>query len=237
MKRVIKALDARVMPLTLFFRDDDAGWSMDGLDAMLGRFAEADCPVDLAVIPAVLSEKTALHLNDWRLQHAGIGLHQHGYAHINYEPSGARKCEFGSARPIERQCADIMIGRERLLNMLGESDAIFTPPWNRCSQETVSRLGAIGFCGFSVDHAVEHSGDSLTMIPIAFDWDRMRREARLENALADTLAVAEGRAGIMLHHATLEAEDLDRLTDFLCLATAHAAVCIRPMRYFLESVQ
>jgi predicted deacetylase len=237
MKRVIKALDARVTPLTLFFRDDDAGWSMDALDVMLGRFAEANCPVDLAVIPAVLSEETARHLSDWRTQHAWIGLHQHGYAHINYEPPGARKCEFGSARPIERQCADIMIGRERLRNMLGESDAIFTPPWNRCSRETVSRLGAIGFRGFSADHVVEHAGDYLAMIPIAFDWDRMRREARLETALADMLAMAEDRAGIMLHHATLEADDLDQLADFIGLVATHPALHIQPMRHFLESGQ
>lgn len=237
MNRVIKALDARATPLTLFFRDDDAGWSMDALDAMLGRFAEADCPVDLAVIPAVLGEETARHLNHWRAQHLGIGMHQHGYAHINYEPPNARKCEFGSARPLERQCADIMIGRERLLQMLGESDAIFTPPWNRCSQETVSRLGAIGFSGFSSDYAVEHAGGRLTMIPIGFDWDRMRREARLETALAHMLAAAEGSAGIMLHHATLAADDLDRLTDFLSLVRTHPTICIRPMRHFLESGQ
>jgi len=43
------ALDARDSPVTLFFRDDDAGWRTDRLRALLDLFAEFALPVDLAV--------------------------------------------------------------------------------------------------------------------------------------------------------------------------------------------
>ena len=35
MKELTQALDRREEPLTLFFRDDDAGWDMPALDALL----------------------------------------------------------------------------------------------------------------------------------------------------------------------------------------------------------
>ena len=38
MQRLTAALDRRVSPLTLFFRDDDAGWGADALDSMLRIF-------------------------------------------------------------------------------------------------------------------------------------------------------------------------------------------------------
>jgi hypothetical protein len=234
MNRIKQALDARKTPLDIFFRDDDAGWSMAALDAMLQQFAEAGCPVDLAVIPAVLSNATARHVTDWRNRHPVIGLHQHGYAHVNYEADGARKCEFGSARPIERQCADIMIGRERLQEMIGPTDPIFTPPWNRCLPETVARMRAIGFRGFSADYVIDQGSDLPTMIPITFDWDRMRRGGELEARLAAALDEPAQQLGIMLHHATLALDQLHELRCFLNLITAHPAVSIRPMRHFLE---
>lgn len=236
MREVFTVLDQRRTPVDIFFRDDDAGWHMPALDALLGCFADAGCPVDLAVIPAVLDAATAEDLLRWRNRHDGIGLHQHGYAHINYEPATSRKCEFGSVRPIERQCADIMIGRERLAAMLGTTDPIFTPPWNRCEAATVARLPAFGFQGYSADHAVAGC-DEITMVPVAFDWDRARREGGLAAALARAIGESQNRLGIMLHHATLGDDDLLPLAGLIRLLVSHPAVNLRPMRMFLECSQ
>lgn len=234
MKRLDSALSARTSPIDMFFRDDDAGWHMDALDAMLDCFAAATCPVDLAVIPAVLDDQAARRLQHWQAQHQGVGCHQHGYAHVNYEAATARKCEFGPARPVERQCADILIGRERLADMIGVVDPIFTPPWNRCVPETVARMRDIGFRGYSADHAVTGAADAISMIPVSLDWDRVRREDRLFDALADACAAPHIRVGIMLHHATLGADDRALLSDVLALVSDHPAVRLRSMRYFLE---
>jgi hypothetical protein len=231
MKRVVFALDQRTSPLDLFFRDDDAGWATVALGAMVDVFGVHDCPVDLAVIPAVLDDPTARQLNRWRHSNARIGLHQHGYAHLNHEPASARKCEFGAARPIDRQCADIMIGRDRMAGMLGETDAIFTPPWNRCSRETIARLGDMGFAMFSSD--CEDRVDALAVLPITLDWDRARREDRLEIALAQQIRHAAGPVGIMLHHATLDATARVTLGEVLGLLKAHQNVRMHRMHHWI----
>ena len=232
MQRLIATLDRRNSPLTLFFRDDDAGWGADALDAMLRVFERHACPVDLAVIPAALTNENADHLNTWQLRHQPVGLHQHGYAHQNHEPEGSRKCEFGSARPVERQCADIMMGRERLASMLERVDPIFTPPWNRCLPETVARLTQIGFAVYSADHLVE--GDGPAMLPVDLDWERALREHNLVEALAALLSTPKPHTGIMLHHAVMQAKGLDLLDQLLAVISQHPNIACVPMRQLLE---
>lgn len=232
MNQLATALDQRSAPLDIFFRDDDAGWAMPELGAMLDLFGRYECPVDLAVIPAALDHRDADQLNQWRDDHPRIGLHQHGYAHVNYEPAAARKCEFGRARPVDRQCADIMIGRDRMAGMLGPTDAIFTPPWNRCTPSLLTRLGMLGFAIFS-NNDVTIACDGLASLPITFDWDRARREDRLEAELAKQLADASGPVGIMLHHATLDDPARATLADTLDLLAGHDKIVLRSMRHWM----
>ncbi len=232
MQRLIATLDRRDSPLTLFFRDDDAGWGADALDAMLCVFERHACPVDLAVIPAALTNENADHLNTWQLRHQRVGLHQHGYAHQNHEPQGARKCEFGSARPVERQCADIMMGRERLASMLNTVDPVFTPPWNRCLPDTVARLSQIGFAAYSSDQVVD--GDGPAMLPINLDWERALREQNLVEMFAALLSTPNPQAGIMLHHAVMEPHGLALLDQLLGIIRHHPKIICVPMRELLE---
>lgn len=235
MKELTQALDRREEPLTLFFRDDDAGWDMPALDALLEILAEADCPIDLAAIPGGLDQPSANRLDTWRKVHPGIGIHQHGFTHIDHEPEGRRKCEFGPARPVEAQCRDIAEGREMLAALLGETDPIFTPPWNRCESETVSRLASLGFAAFSSDRIVAGTAE-LAQIPVAFDWDRQRREGRLEPALAEALAAASAPFGVMFHHATLDMCELARIREFLAVLSVHQSVRCVSMRSLIPEV-
>jgi hypothetical protein len=228
------ALDQRAEPLTLFFRDDDAGWDMPRLDALLGIFAEQDCPIDLAVIPAALTEDLASALNQWRRRHIGIRLHQHGYAHFNHEPEGARKCEFGTSRPLERQCADILIGRERLSAMLGTVDPIFTPPWNRCQPETIARLAALGFKAFSDDGKAEQAANGLAHVPVDLDWDRARNSGQQLHALETLIASSRITAGIMLHHATMSSAALAELSQVIGHIRPHPGLHLVNLRDLLE---
>lgn len=235
MKAVAQALDRRKEPLTLFFRDDDAGWDMAALDALLDIFAESHCPIDLAAIPGVLDSASAHRLDTWRKTHPGIGIHQHGFAHVDHEPAGARKCEFGPARPVEAQIRDIAEGRERLADLLGETDPIFTPPWNRCEPETIDRLGSLGFAAYSGDR-IAAGAPGLGQIPVAFDWDRQRREGSLETALAEALAAASTPFGVMFHHATLNCADREYVREFLELLSVHEAVRCVSMRSLIPEV-
>src|SRR3954469_20118717 len=100
-------LDARNEPVTFFFRDDDAGWADKRLFELLDLFEERRLPLDLAAIPRAMNEPLADAL---RSRHAGaagrVGLHQHGFVHVNHEPEG-RKQEFGPARSAAEQRDDI----------------------------------------------------------------------------------------------------------------------------------
>lgn len=236
MQRLTQLLDQRKTPLRLFFRDDDAGWAQDRLDALLSVFANCEAPIDLAVIPAALTTDGAAHLQGWRTRHPCVALHQHGYAHLNHEPDGARKCEFGPSRPLDRQCADIAMGRDRLHAMLANLDPIFTPPWNRCVPGLVARLPRLGFAAFSDDGKASTLGTRLVHLPVALDWDRQRHAKHLEAALGDLLTSPESTAGIMLHHATMDTDDLAQLKPFLDVVRSHDNVELVSMQDLMEPV-
>src|SRR5262249_39767558 len=150
---IARALDARAIPLSLFFRDDEAGWADDRLLRLPPLFAETGPPLDIALIPATISPqppldppvipatiptKLAAQLAPRARVSGLVGLHQHGFAHANHE-QGIPRSEFGSARPLAAQRDDIENGRQRLLAYFGNQlDPLFTPPSNRSSSSTAS---------------------------------------------------------------------------------------------------
>ncbi len=233
MKEIATALAARAQPLDIFFRNDDAGWSQDALDPLLDLFAERAMPIDLAVIPAALEDKTAKRLTQWCHDHPGIGLHQHGYAHLNHEPAGSRKCEFGAARPHDRQLADIVAGRMRLLSLLGTCDPIFTPPWNRCAAATAEALNGHGFELVSDDGALAKSGCAAPCLAIAFDWERHRREGHLLPKLALHVSNTAAPLGIMLHHEAMDKRARETLGEFLSLLSVTSTAKTSSMRRWI----
>lgn len=235
MQRLIDALDRRMRPLHLYFRDDDAGWAAERLDALLDMFARLDCPIDLAVIPAVLTEAEAGRLAARRARQPGVAFHQHGFAHLNYEPEGARKCEFGSSRPVDRQCADIAMGRERLLGLLGEVEPMFTPPWNRCLPETVVRLPGLGFAVYSDDAAAVPQPGGPLHVPIHLDWERARRSDQQLAALQTLFARDEEHLGLMLHHAVMTRSAIDEFAAVLAAVRNHPNLRPVAMRTVMEN--
>jgi peptidoglycan/xylan/chitin deacetylase (PgdA/CDA1 family) len=223
-------LDAAPAPVPVFFRDDDAGWRDDRLDALLARFARAGVPVDLAVIPAALAPAAARRLRG-AVEGAGgrIGVHQHGFAHRNHETEG-RKHEFGPSRDHAAQRRDIEAGRARLAELLGPVvEPVFTPPWNRCTATTGRCLAELGFAVLSRMEGAEPFGLSgLRELPVRVDWFAHRRGTRLTRAeLGDRLAAAvaaPGPLGIMLHHPVMDDAELDDLDALLALLAGHPRV-------------
>ena len=207
-------------PVQVFVRDDDAGWHDARLFGLLDVFERAQFPIDVAAIPAHVSVSCAAELNRRRARHPTLRVHQHGYAHVNHEIEG-RKCEFGASRDTLRQRADIRQGRDRLCDMLGDSDLVFTPPWNRCSQATVDALQAEGFRILSRDHgATPLDLGRLAHVPVTIDWRKKRDDVRdtpaqTAAAIAAQIRTGQRHVGLMLHHETLEAEDLSALAELL----------------------
>jgi len=227
------ALDGLAGPLEIFFRDDDAGWGNRELFRLLDLFGKFDMPLDLAAIPAAIDRETANELMR-QLEHCPwLGLHQHGYCHVNHEPEGTRKCEFGTARSQQRQIADIVAGRERLRDLTGAPDPIFTPPWNRCGPHLLEALPAHGFALFSADRRIEDQGAAIAQLPVSFDWERAMREDRLDEALGKAISTAEHPFGIMLHHAVMDDASHDRLATLLGHLASNTRVVVRKMKHWI----
>jgi predicted glycosyltransferase len=234
-------LDGLAHPARLFFRDDDCGWSDDRLLLLLDIFADFSIPVDLAAIPAVLNPAFAQKLSRRMTAHPErLRIHQHGYAHLNHEPAG-KKCEFGHARDYVAQRSDIENGQRRLGELLEtEPDPIFTPPWNRCTAVTARCLAELGFQVLSRDsHAVPLEGAGLLELPIAVDWFAHRKKVRLDRMEWGELLAAklesEASIGIMLHHAVMDADEMQALAQLLSVMALHANANCRTMQSLIAA--
>jgi Uncharacterized protein conserved in bacteria (DUF2334) len=223
LKSISDVLDSAEQPVRLFFRNDDAGWANDRLFALLDKFAQSGMPIDLAVIPEALDQALADELLSRQQAQQLIGLHQHGYSHTNHEPIG-RKCEFGSSRSKNQQKTDIAKGQKRLRETLGSVlDPFFTPPWNRCTRDTVACLEELDFRLLSRDlTASELESATLQQRPVHINWSRMLDIplSELGLAIANNLKSNE-LTGIMLHHADMDKEHLKPLAELLALFADH----------------
>jgi predicted deacetylase len=240
---LIAALDAAPAPVDFFLRDDDAGWDDARLFALLDCTAAACVPIDLAAIPQATTAGLATALCA-RMQGAPglIGVHQHGYAHLNHEGQ-ERKCEFGPARSARAQWADLRAGRDCLLQRFGTRlDAFFTPPWNRCSPVTPVLLADLGFSALSRSRGAAPQ-QALPELSIDVDWCKQRRLAQAEGQdggarLATELAHAVSRGatvGLMLHHALMDEQDLALLSQLLQATHHHPRVQWQAMRGLLQA--
>jgi predicted glycosyltransferase len=233
---VREALDGLADPASLFFRNDDCGWSDDRLLLLLDIFADFGISVDLAAIPAALGSAFAQKLSRRMAAHSErLRIHQHGYAHLNHEPEG-KKCEFGSARNYTSQRSDIENGQRLLAELLGTApDPIFTPPWNRCTAVTARCLTELGFQVLSRDsHAATFEASGVCELPIAVDWFAHRKQVRLDRMEwgRSLAAKLENKAavGIMLHHAVMNAEEMQALAQLLSVLARHPNANCRTMQ-------
>jgi peptidoglycan/xylan/chitin deacetylase (PgdA/CDA1 family) len=230
-----RTLDAAQAPVMAFIRDDDAGWDDPGLFALLDLCDRYDAPIDLAVIPTELRPELADALMIRRADpFSRIGLHQHGYCHANHQTEG-RKCEFGTARSRSAQYDDIAEGRYLLHEQLGDAlDPFFTPPWNRCTDDTASVLVELGFAVLSRDAtAAPFEIPELSEVVVQVDWFAHRNGERLtRNGLGSLIAErAAGTAplGVMLHHAVMDEHERAGVAELLAVLTTHPNVAMRSM--------
>jgi Polysaccharide deacetylase len=221
MQQLLRSLGEVATPVDIFFRDDDAGWGDERLLELIDRFAAYGLPLDLAAIPADVSEALAAQLVE---RH--VGLHQHGYAHANHEVEG-RKCEFGVSRSRDEQRADIAAGQERLRELFGDRlDPFFTPPWNRCTRDTGECLVELGFTLLSREHRAEPLG-LLPELPVHLDVARLE-PGELDERFARHVDEG-GPVGVMFHHAVMQPEDMARADELLALLAGHENVVPRTM--------
>lgn len=230
-----EALQLRTRPVDCFFRDDDGGWDDAALLRLVACFERAGVPLDIAIIPEATGPGLAACLLERKQSRAtSIGFHQHGSGHLNHETSG-RKCEFGTSRTRAQQFDDIETGRERLQRLFGEAiDPIFTPPWNRCTADTLAALEELGFGALSRNRgASPQASGRLQELNVHVDWMRHRLATgpdhrAIVEAIAGSLRHDEP-VGIMLHHAVMSDGDFHALSELLSLLRSQPNVGLRSM--------
>lgn len=222
-----RALDAATAPVPFFFRDDDAGWESGRLFELLDLFARHSTPIDLAAIPAAMTDELARELRARIETEQGLlAIHQHGFAHQNHEAVG-RKCEFGASREALAQRRDIEAGKERLSDLFGPlMSPIFTPPWNRCTEVTGECLRRAGFLVLSRDSTAGRLDlDGLDELPVTVDWFARVKGVRLSPyGLSSRLAAAAASGapvGVMFHHAIMDECERRRAGELLDLLARH----------------
>jgi hypothetical protein len=225
-----RELDSATAPRVFCFRDDDAGWADERLLALTDLFARYSLPLDVAVIPAALEVPLASRLLARAEADPRLSFHQHGRAHTNHEPSG-RACEFGPARSARRQRADIAAGATRLAELLGETEPLFTPPWNRCTATTGRCLLELGFRALVRDASADPLGiEGLDELQVHVDWARADAVRQLSAAL-----LRPGPIGVMLHHELIGRGERERLEDLLRLLAPHPNADCVPLRSLVDA--
>ena len=100
----------------------------------------------LAVVPAWLTVQRWSVLSHYAEKGGALFCwHLHGYRHKNHEPRG-RKQEFGPSRPAVEIRSELAKGFDRLKLIMGDhAFPVFTPPWNRCSMDSLTEAARLGF--------------------------------------------------------------------------------------------
>ncbi len=217
-------------PIPIYFRADDIGVVSKPFEELLVLFNQYQVPLCLAVVPCWLTTSRWAAMS--QISDTGSSLwcwHQHGWMHRNHQLSG-KKCEFGSDRSAADIRKDIINGRNRLQEILGDHfSPFFTPPWNRCSEETLSQLNEAGFKAVSTDRSPQNIPLSLLPdLPVNVDLHTRREPDPLSclHGLASELesAARNGTIGMMIHHQRMNRNSFILLKELLKIICATPAL-------------
>ncbi|MBI9110359.1 polysaccharide deacetylase family protein [Maridesulfovibrio ferrireducens] len=204
----------------IFFRADDIGYPGKQFSTMVDVFKKNKVPLALAVVPAWVNQDRIQMLFETLGPDMSLWcMHQHGYKHMNKEKSG-KKFEFGPSRDRNKMTAELTKGKQKLDKLLGSSMCpIFTPPWNRCSTETMACLIELGFIAISrCINVSPYPLKGLPDLPINIDLHTIKEKDPkvgikiLMNQIEH--AVQSDYAGFMLHHQRMNKTSV-KFLDFL----------------------
>jgi hypothetical protein len=216
--------------IRVWWRDDDAGRDHPKLDRLLELALRRGLPVALAVVPAWLDPAAQARI----AASPHVSVLQHGFAHRNHAPAGAKSCEVGG-RELGTTVAELAEGRAILTDAFGASFlAVLVPPWNRIDRQLVGRLPACGFCGLSTfgRRQAPDAAPGLALVnthldPI--DWHGGRLFVGEVAALERLIAVLDPDEpiGILSHHLAMDEPGWRFLDQLLGVLAAHpgASVC------------
>jgi hypothetical protein len=218
------ALDAaleRGEAIRVWWRDDDAGRDHPALTRLL-ELAECHAAgLALAVVPVWLEPGAQARI----AASTCATVLQHGFAHADHAPPGARSIELGG-RDLEAVIGELERGRAILEDVFGcRFLAVLVPPWNRLDQGLLERLADCGFVGLSRFGRRSLPAAAPDVVQVnthldPIDWRGTRLFVGEAAALDRLVAVldADEPIGILSHHLAMDEDGwafLDRLLGVL----------------------
>lgn len=219
----------------IFFRADDIGVPGKQFSQLIKLFQDHKLPLCMAVVPtwlttarfSTLQRLTGKETSQWC-------WHQHGWLHRNHETEG-KKQEFGPGRPATEQLRDLKNGQERLTDIMGKTfSPFFTPPWNRCSIDTLQGLKDFGFQ--AVSRSLNAKPVTLSNLPdLQINIDlHTRKESDPERSSQNLLleleqGISSGTGGIMIHHQRMNQANFVFLKLLLQAITNNLS--LHPLRF------
>lgn len=219
---------------TFWWRDDDAADRTQALDRLLELAERTRTPIGIAVVPAAATPALISLLD----AHPRTTILQHGWAHVNHAPAGAKRIELGGGRPAEAIRSDIVRGCRRLSELLGRPPPPFlVPPWNRIEPEVASDLPSLGFTGLSTygprSEPVRCGLARVNCHIDPIDWRGTRGYVGAERAVEEVVRHLRARrerrldpdepTGLLTHHLVADEECWDFAEALLARTTWHDA--------------
>ena len=217
-----------------WWRDDDATRPGPLLDRLLE--AAGAVPIALAVIPAQAEASLADLVAERGRYAGGVQVLQHGFAHVNHSPSGAKKAEFGDHRTLETMLDELAEGRRIMEALFGEAfEPILTPPWNRVGDGVARNLAQTGLQGLSrFGPRGPDEGDRVVNTHIdIIDWHGGRGFAGESLALGAAIAHLAARrtgagdmgepTGLLTHHRDHDEACWEFVARFRAAIESHPA--------------
>ena len=210
---------------SVFFRADDVAVPGRRVCGLLELFRRNRAPLCPAVVPAWLTAGRWRHLKGAAAKDPSLCCwHQHGWRHVNHEISG-KKQEFGPARGLSEIKSDLLRGKQRLEELMkADFYPVFTPPWNRCSDDALRLLPTLGYAAVSRDcGSASEAPSNLADFCINVDLHTRRDRDSVSgwNDLFYELqqAISSSYCGIMIHHQRMNAAAFDFLALLLKILT------------------
>jgi hypothetical protein len=221
LEATLDACAARGEAIRLWWRDDDAGRDEPALERLIELAERRDLPLALAVVPLWLEAPVQALI----AASAHTTVLQHGFAHANHAPPGAKSVELGG-RELATVTDELRKGRALLIDAFGATClAVLVPPWNRLDPGLIERLTACGFAGLSTfgRRPGDQAAPGLVQVNAHLDpvdWRGSRlfvgEAAALERLCA--LLDPDEPIGILSHHLAMDEPGwafLDRLLEVL----------------------
>ncbi len=231
LEATLDACAARGEAIRLWWRDDDAGRDHRALERLLELAERRDLPLALAVVPLWLEAPVQALI----AASAKATVLQHGFAHANHAPAGARSIELGG-REAGAILAELGEGRAALIDAFGATClAVLVPPWNRLDPRLTEQLTACGFCGLSTfgRRPADEAAPGLALVnahldPI--DWRGSRLFVGEAVALERLCALLgpDEPIGILSHHLAMDEPGWGFLERLLEVLGSHPATRLCP---------